>query len=304
MKILKERVLPAVVGVLIIESAIIPFAIFGASHYEARIAAYIMATAAVFILSFEILNAFGVKLVFRIFVSMLAALMTFMPIDTAETLLKPGSFDRTQLLILIKNSVFNWQSLLIISVIALIFVLIELQSRTNMTAGDRFLRFVHIWFSFFYVINSIIFLLLATFRDWKIVLFILLAPSLADIGGFFGGKFFGKKWIKASFAPNISPKKTWEGFIVGVIACWIFAAGMIFGLGLMENKVIPQTFVFSITPFASVAGDLYFSYLKRLNATKDYSKILLGHGGLMDRHDSISFVGTLVAMVYFFISVK
>ncbi|WP_429997480.1 phosphatidate cytidylyltransferase, partial [Mycoplasmopsis bovis] len=71
-----------------------------------------------------------------------------------------------------------------------------------MTAADRFLRFVHIWVSYFYVINSILFLLVSTFRDWKIVLFILLAPSLADIGG-----FFGKKWIKAKFAPNISPKK-------------------------------------------------------------------------------------------------
>nr|WP_307927799.1 hypothetical protein [Mycoplasmopsis bovis] len=57
-----------------------------------------------------------------------------MPIDTAEILLKPGSVDSNKLLMLVKNSVFNWQALLIISVIALIFVLIELQSRTNMTA--------------------------------------------------------------------------------------------------------------------------------------------------------------------------
>uniref|UniRef100_UPI003D2BCE9F phosphatidate cytidylyltransferase n=1 Tax=Mycoplasmopsis bovis TaxID=28903 RepID=UPI003D2BCE9F len=62
------------------------------------------------------------------------------------------------------------------------------------------------------------------------------------------GKFFGKKWIMAKFAPNISPKKTWEGFIIGIIMCWAFSAGMIFGLGLMENKVVAQTFVFSITP--------------------------------------------------------
>ncbi|WP_280124797.1 phosphatidate cytidylyltransferase [Mycoplasmopsis bovis] len=301
MKMFKERVLPATIGIILLASVIIPAAIFGASHFEARISAYVLATIAVFILSYEILRSFGVKLIFRIFVSILAALMTYMPIDTAEILLKPGSVDSNKLLVLVKNSVFNWQALLIISVIALIFVLIELQSRTNMTAADRFLRFVHIWFSYFYVINSILFLLVSTFRDWKIVLFILFAPSLADIGGFFGGKFFGKKWIKAKFAPNISPKKTWEGFIIGIIMCWAFSAGMIFGLGLMENKAVAQTFVFSITPFASVAGDLYFSYLKRLNATKDYSKILLGHGGLMDRHDSISFVGTLVAMVYFFI---
>lgn len=107
-----------------------------------------------------------------------------------------------------------------------------------MIVGDRFLCFVYIWFLFFYVINLIVFLFLVIFRDWKIVLFILLVFLLVDIGGFFGGKFFGKKLIKVSFVLNILLKKIWEGFIVGVIVCWIFVVGMIFGLGLMENKVI------------------------------------------------------------------
>ncbi|MBT1392566.1 phosphatidate cytidylyltransferase, partial [Mycoplasma bovis] len=91
MKMFKERVLPATIGIILLASVIIPAAIFGASHFEARISAYILATIAVFILSYEILRSFGVKLIFRIFVSILAALMTYMPIDTAEILLKPGS---------------------------------------------------------------------------------------------------------------------------------------------------------------------------------------------------------------------
>nr|WP_307935867.1 hypothetical protein [Mycoplasmopsis bovis] len=131
----KERVLPATIGIILLAKCHNSGkAIFGANHFEARISAYVLATIAVFILSYEILRSFGVKLIFRIFVSILAALMTYMPIDTAEILLKPGSVDSNKLLMLVKNSVFNWQALLIISVIALIFVLIELQSRTNMTA--------------------------------------------------------------------------------------------------------------------------------------------------------------------------
>jgi phosphatidate cytidylyltransferase len=117
---------------------------------------------------------------------------------------------------------------------------------------------------------------------------------MADIAAYFSGKAFGKHKL----APSISPGKTWEGAIgagVGVV---------IYGL------VIRQVFALELMPLplwiaaligvtaVSIVGDLYESLLKRKAGIKDSSNILPGHGGVLDRIDSLTSTLPVVALVW------
>lgn len=115
------------------------------------------------------------------------------------------------------------------------------------------------------------------------VLCALLAVVLSDTGGYAAGVFFGKH----PMAPTISPKKSWEGFAGSVTAAAVgsslllyFLLDISFGWGLLFGAVISV---------AAVVGDLAESMLKRDIGIKDMSNLLPGHGGLMDRLDSILF---------------
>ncbi len=115
------------------------------------------------------------------------------------------------------------------------------------------------------------------------VLAAVLAVVLSDTGGYAAGVFFGRHKL----APAISPGKTWEGFAGSVLAAALgsaiflyFALDVPFTWGLLFGAVI--------SPVA-VVGDLAESMLKRDLKIKDMSHLLPGHGGLMDRLDSILF---------------
>jgi phosphatidate cytidylyltransferase len=117
---------------------------------------------------------------------------------------------------------------------------------------------------------------------WR-VLCTLLAVVLSDTGGYAAGVFFGKR----PMAPRISPKKSWEGFAGSVTAAAVGSALLLYFLldapfywGLLFGAVISVV---------AVLGDLAESMLKRDLGIKDMSRLLPGHGGLMDRLDSILF---------------
>ncbi|MCA2215182.1 phosphatidate cytidylyltransferase [Jidongwangia harbinensis] len=118
--------------------------------------------------------------------------------------------------------------------------------------------------------------------DWR-VLCTLLAVVLSDTGGYAAGVFFGRH----AMAPRISPKKSWEGFAGSVTAAAVGSSLLLYFLldvpfywGLVFGAVISVV---------AVLGDLAESMLKRDLAIKDMSRLLPGHGGLMDRLDSILF---------------
>jgi phosphatidate cytidylyltransferase len=117
---------------------------------------------------------------------------------------------------------------------------------------------------------------------WR-VLCTLLAVVLSDTGGYAAGVFLGKR----PMAPRISPKKSWEGFGGSVTAAAVGSALLLYFLldvplywGLLFGAVISVV---------AVVGDLAESMLKRDLGIKDMSRLLPGHGGLMDRLDSILF---------------
>ena len=115
---------------------------------------------------------------------------------------------------------------------------------------------------------------------------------IADIGAYFAGKAFGKRKL----APSISPGKSWEGAIGGWLAVLLLtsvstllpALADTFATNLRaESGWLGFAGVMSVLVAASVAGDLFESQLKRRAGVKDSSKLLPGHGGILDRIDAL-----------------
>lgn len=123
--------------------------------------------------------------------------------------------------------------------------------------------------------------------EW--VLFALILVQVADIGAFFVGRRFGKHRL----APNVSPGKTWEGVIGGFIASSIVAILGSGRFGVPLAQFLPLCL--AVVAF-SIVGDLTESLLKRFAGLKDSGRLFPGHGGVMDRIDSV----TAAAPVLFF----
>lgn len=113
---------------------------------------------------------------------------------------------------------------------------------------------------------------------------ILFATYFCDTGAYFCGRFFGKHKLNT----RISPKKTWEGAIGGWFCAMIIS--FLFGLFFIDTLSWPQLLCASIIlPITGQIGDLAFSAIKRTYAIKDFSNLLPGHGGVLDRVDSLVF---------------
>jgi phosphatidate cytidylyltransferase len=108
-----------------------------------------------------------------------------------------------------------------------------------------------------------------------------------DTGCYLVGTIFGKHHI----APKISSGKTWEGFVGGYLVTLLILA-MLYNF-VQQAPMIMALAVFTVCAVA-LAGDLFESWLKRRVGLKDSGMVLPGHGGLLDRFDSILFVTYLV----------
>jgi phosphatidate cytidylyltransferase len=116
---------------------------------------------------------------------------------------------------------------------------------------------------------------------YLLVLFLII--WLADSAAYLGGRLWGKHYL----APLLSPKKTWEGFIVGFTATFLIIMAFIYTLPGPKPHFWQVLILVLMTIIASVAGDLFESQLKRLEKIKDSGHLLPGHGGLLDRVDSL-----------------
>lgn len=174
-------------------------------------------------------------------------------------------------------------------------------------------------------------IMLLRFLGVRFIVYVALVSMLTDIFAYFFGVAFGKH----KMAPNISPKKTWEGAIAGSVIATVVASsfalfyGQIFPadgfLGNVFNpndqlKTIFDTFtslhsqplpiqaliIVPITFLGSVAaqmGDLVASKFKRTYHIKDFGHLFPGHGGLLDRFDSILFIGLLFLGIFITIAI-
>jgi phosphatidate cytidylyltransferase len=114
-------------------------------------------------------------------------------------------------------------------------------------------------------------------------LFALLVVWGADTGAYFVGVRYGKH----KMAPRISPGKSWEGFFGGLFTTLLLAVAALSLLGLQWSSLWELMLLTVITALFSVAGDLFESLLKRHAGAKDSSDLIPGHGGMLDRVDSL-----------------
>lgn len=124
--------------------------------------------------------------------------------------------------------------------------------------------------------------------QWLVLLLIAIVAS-ADIGGY----FTGRRWGRRKLAPHVSPGKTWEGFAGGVAANLLLAVV----IGLLGSGTVWMWLVIILpTSLVSVLGDLLESMLKRHRGVKDSSALLPGHGGVLDRVDSLTSAAPIFAL--------
>lgn len=133
---------------------------------------------------------------------------------------------------------------------------------------------------------------LRTISPW-LMLGVMAVVWVADIAAYFSGRAFGRHKL----APSISPGKTWEGAIGGGFAVLIFGFGILTSQGASQpgGALVVAAVLVGWTAI-SIIGDLYESLLKRQAGIKDSGNILPGHGGILDRIDSLTSTLPMVAL--------
>lgn len=152
-----------------------------------------------------------------------------------------------------------------------------------------------------YLLSSLVRIMASPFGRYLILVPFIIA-FMSDTGAYFIGSRFGRHKL----APLISPKKSVEGVYGGV-------ASAIFGM-LLYTLIMQYTFDFEVNygyalvyailgSVTGVFGDLCFSVIKRQTGIKDYGKLIPGHGGVLDRFDSVILVSPLVELLLIFLPV-
>ena len=138
----------------------------------------------------------------------------------------------------------------------------------------------------------------------RIYLLVFVAPWVTDTFAYFCGRLFGRHKL----IPSVSPKKTVEGSIGGIVFCIIGCVVYRLVLGYMGSENLPAIWIFAILglliSIVSQIGDLIFSLIKRRYGLKDYGILFPGHGGVLDRFDSVIATAPLIliacqALIYF-----
>lgn len=130
---------------------------------------------------------------------------------------------------------------------------------------------------------------------WEYILLLALATFGSDTGAYFTGMAIGKHKL----IPRLSPKKTIEGSIGGIVLGSLLGLGFAYYIGILNHwLIIPAVILMTIT---SQIGDLIFSAIKRYFKVKDYSHLLPGHGGVLDRIDSLTYNALIFSFFLIFV---
>jgi len=155
-------------------------------------------------------------------------------------------------------------------------------------------RIVRGWGPIWYLSGFIYALLPALALLWvreraglSLLLWVFIVTWSTDIGAYFAGRTFGKRKL----APSISPNKTVEGLVGGIIAATLFGGAWVLGTDIGTALL----FLAPVLAVAAQAGDLFESGMKRRAGVKDSGAWLPGHGGVLDRLDGLVPVAVLTA---------
>lgn len=125
------------------------------------------------------------------------------------------------------------------------------------------------------------------------ILYVFCMVWVADIGAYFAGRAFGK----AKLAPRVSPGKSWAGVWGGLVAVGVLAVVASLVASATPTDALLLIVASLATGFVSVLGDLSESMLKRFRGIKDSSQLLPGHGGILDRIDSLTAAIPIFALI-------
>lgn len=175
-----------------------------------------------------------------------------------------------------------------IAALLLIYTVLVKNKMTFDEIGFILLGAFYVGLGFHYFIET-------RFIGLEFVVFVLLVVWTTDSGAYFVGRKLGKNKLW----PEISPKKTIEGFVGGIVTalCFAIAMQLIYPFASGWVQLIIVTIVASIV---GQMGDLVESAIKRHYNVKDSGNILPGHGGILDRFDSLLFVVPLLHFLHFF----
>lgn len=212
----------------------------------------------------------------------------------------PGIIGTLALLVLVVPSewslnlvdFFQYDSILMIvygiATLLLIYIVLVKNKMTFDEIGFILLGAFYVGLGFHYFIET-------RFIGLEYVVFVLLVVWTTDSGAYFVGRKLGKHKLW----PEISPKKTIEGFVGGIViaVCFAIAMQLIYPFASSWLQLIIVTIIASII---GQMGDLVESAIKRHYGVKDSGNILPGHGGILDRFDSLLFVVPLLHFLHFF----
>ena len=152
----------------------------------------------------------------------------------------------------------------------------------------------------FYLLGGVLFLgfsmsLFYMYRSisLELILFLFLITIITDTYAYFGGMLIGKNKL----LEVISPKKTWEGTIIGSLVGTFVCSVYYLTLINQSASILAVSIIVLFLSLIGQFGDLFFSAIKRKYNVKDFSNIMPGHGGILDRLDSIIFV--MLAFTFF-----
>jgi len=273
---MKQRIITAIVAIAVF----VPFLIF--SHTHAFTFCFFMLT---LIGTYEMLGCIGLRKKF------ILSLLSYAYSGSAVLLAR------------LLSSIESFMMVILFSTLVYVFAVIaaSLFSKGRVPidkAAELFMMMFYIALTF-----SCILLVRDSANGGYLYLLVFVGAWITDSGAYFAGVAFGKHKL----IPDVSPKKTVEGAVGGIVLCiafmalYAFAAGKISGL---SPNYIAFLVCGAILSVVSMIGDLVMSLLKRKHGIKDYGVLFPGHGGVLDRFDSViacaPFLMILVTVMHFF----
>ncbi|MGN0601235.1 MAG: phosphatidate cytidylyltransferase [Oscillospiraceae bacterium] len=206
-------------------------------------------------------------------------------------------FECVSFIWLSKTKLLFLNELFFVGVLILSMCLLFLKNHEEFKFGDFFLMIAVAFFvpySFTTLLNMNLYGGVGLFM----VILTLCGAWLADSGAYFAGTFFGK----TPLCPSISPKKTVEGVLGGILTNGLIfiIIGLFYEFALDGSPIhyVPLFLTGMICALIGLVGDLTASVIKRQCGIKDYGNIMPGHGGIMDRFDSVLLVAPFMFYVF------
>lgn len=243
----------------------------------------------------EVARNLKISLISSIYIGLISLVIFAHP----WTRIEPGVIGNSYSFSELAQEFFSWESFTVMF-LAMLIVFIEPEMRKDVKTAT---------FKFFIIAFTVLamsiftkFIWLVNMYHFEFIFFFLLIAIVADTFAYLGGKYLGSKLFNgAKLAPKISPKKTWAGFAIG----YVFTAAFVAVVGWFthafvqtDHEILAVVLLSILLPIVSVLGDLIFSLFKRYLEIKDFSNLLPGHGGILDRLDATSVVVSFIWLAF------